>query len=462
MAATYASDTMRRVVVVSSACGLLAINAVALLLLVGPLSSGSSNAAVVSSEPSVASRDAQLAVAASSELPPGAQDMDLALLSVGATQVLGSWPSWCGAPPQAPWQRFGVTADGTRVGVVVASAGDGKRLWQEQLAQLSGCTQFRVVNSTPTSLTLRRTDVPVTWVVARYEDVLASVLQVSEGAPIETLETIATDLVEGTASECLSNPDDDTSRNPYRPGYLPWHPAVPIDTPDPSGPKVPEVSATVEWTAPPAIARPELAVIWPPNVTYNPYTMTDVTLAPIRRVPVLVDPAELLPPAVPRPAASPPAAIPLPTSVTAYFARPDTVGPGCGWAFAGTVPPVFDPALPGKELEGRIDGAFATAADKLASWLVWSVDAREYALEDAQTRAALEAWTRYDQALEKATVAWQAALDQHTISLDTWYAYVPVAPSPAPSGLPSGTSTDVPTVGPTASPSTSPTATGVR
>lgn len=460
MEATYASDTMRKIVV-SSACGLLAINAVAVLLLVGPLSSDSSDAAVVSAEPSVSSQDAQLAVTASDERPPGVQDMDVALLSVGATSAFGSWPSWCGAPPEAPWQRFGVTADGTRVGVVIASAGDGARLWEEQLAQLSGCTQFRVVDSMPTSLTLRRTDVPVTWVVARYKDVLVSVLQVSDSASTETLETIATDLVEGTASMCLSDPDEDTGRNPWRPGYRPWHPAVPIDTPDPGGPKVPDISATVEWTAPVAIARPELAVIWPPNITFNPYTM-DAVLAPVRRVPVLVDPVELVPPTVDRPVVPPPDAPPLPTTATAYFARPDTVGPGCGWAFAGTVPPAFDPALPGIELEGRIDGAFATAAAKLASWLVWSVDARAHALEDAQTRAALAAWARYDEALEKATAAWQAAVDQRTISLDTWHAYVPLDPLTAPTVLPPSVSpTDVSTVEPTGSPAPSPAA-GVR
>lgn len=452
---------MRKTVLVIVACALLAINVAALILLVGPLAPDSSNAAEISAEPQVSRQDAQLAVVASDERPPGVQDMDAALLSVGATQALGNWPSWCGAPPEGPWQRFGVTADGTRVGVVIASAGDGQRLWDEQLSRLNGCTQFRVVDSSSTSLTLSRTDVPVTWVVSRYEDVFVSVLRVSEGASTEALQTIATDLVEGTASECLSNPDPDTTRNPWRLGYRPWHPAVPIDIPDPGGPKIPDVEAAVEWAAPVAMPRPDLAVLWPPNVTYNQYTM-DVSLAPVRRVPVLVDPAEFLPPPVERPDAPPPVAIPVPTKVNAYFAREDTIGPGCGWAFAGTVPPTFDPALPALELESRIDGAFTTAAAQLASWLAWSVDARVFAQEDAQTRASLEVWEKYDEALENASAAWDAAVAQRQVSLDAWYAYVPLEPLPLPSVLPSGSPTDVPTVGPSGSPVTSPATPGVR
>lgn len=453
---------MGKIIVVSSACGLLAINAAALLWLVGPLASGSSGAAEVSAEPSVASQEAQLAVTPASVRPPGVRDMEVALVSVGATSALGSWPSWCGAPPETPWKGFGVTEDGTHVGIVIATAGDGTRLWQQQLSALSGCTQFRIVDSTPTSLSLRRTDVPVTWVVARHEDVLVSVLQVSDSASTQALESIATAVVERTASQCLSDTDDDKGRNPWRPGYRPWHPAVPIDTPEPGGPKVPDVSTVVEWTTPEAIARPDLAVISKPDVTFNPYT-TEVEAAPVRRVPELVDPAELVPPAVDRPEAPPPEALPLPTMATAYFARPDTVGPGCGWAFAGTVPPAFDPTLPGIELEGRIDGAFATSAARLASWLVWSVDARAHARQDAQTRAELAAWAAYDQALEKATTAWQAALDRRMISLDTWYAYVPLDALTAPSApLPAGAPTDVSTVEPTGSPAPRPTATGVR
>ncbi|MDO8731308.1 MAG: hypothetical protein Q7L55_01845 [Actinomycetota bacterium] len=452
---------MRKIVVVSGACGLLAINAVAVLLLVGPLASGSSGAAEVSVEPSLARPETQLAVTPASARPPGVQDMEAALASVGAATDLGNWPSWCGAPPEGPWKGFGVTADGTQVATVIGSAGDGARLWQQQLAELSGCTQFRIVDSTPTSLALRRTDVPVTWVIARHEDVLVSVLQASYSASTQALELIATTVVERTASQCLSDPDADTGRNPWRPGYRPWHPAVPIDTPEPGGPKVPDLSATVEWAAPEARAWPKLAVFAIPDVTFNPYT-TDVEQIPIGRIPVLVDPAEIVPPAVKRPRAAPPASPHFPTTATAYFARPDTVGPGCGWSFAGTVAPAFDPALPGIELQGRIDGAFTTAADQLASWLAWSVDAHTHALEDAQTRAALAAWARYDDARRKATVALQAAVDRRKISLDTWYAYVPVEPLTAPSELPSAAPTDVPSVEPTGSPVPSPTATGAR
>ena len=451
---------MRRVVVVSSACGLLAINVAALLWLVGPLSSGSSSAAEVSADP-VATQPAAQTVTPVGERPPGVRDMEAALAGVGATPEVGSWPSWCGTPPETPWKAFGVTEDGTHVGILLASAGDGARLWQQQQLALTGCSQFRVVGSTPTSLTLRRTDVPVTWVVARHEDVLVSVLQVSDKASTQALEAIATQVLSSTATQCLSNPDDDTGRNPWRPGYVPWHPAVPIDTPDPGGPVVPQVTATVEWAPVEASPRPELAPVSKPDVTFNPYT-TDVELAPLRKVPVLVDPAELVPPAVARPAAPPPAAVPMPTVATGYFAREDTIGPGCGWTFAGTVPPTFDPALPGAELESRIDAAFTTAATDLASWLVWSVDARVHADEDAQTRAALAAWAAYDDALKKASAAWQTALDRRQISLDTWFAYVPVDPLIPPTALPSAEPTDAPTAAPTSSPATSPTATGVR
>ena len=180
-------------------------------------------------------------------------------------------------------------------------------------------------------------------------------------------------------------------------------------------------------------------------------------------MPVLVDPAQIVPPAVPRPPAPPPDAVPLPTTATAYFAKQDTVGPGCGWAFAGTVPPTFDSTLPGKELEGQIDSAFATAASDMSAWLLWTVDAGVNAQQDAQTRAALAAWASYDNAYQKAMSAWQAALDRRTSSLNTWFAYVPDAPLTAPSGPPpTEAPTDIPTASPTASALPTPSVTGVR
>lgn len=456
---------MRRILVISCACGLLAINVLALLLLVGPLSADSSDAAVVAAVRPVASPVSELEATPTDELPPGVQDMDAALASVGATPEAGSWPTWCGTPPESPWKMFGVTADGTRVGILIASAGDGTRLWRQQLLALTGCTQFRLVDSTPSSLTLQRTDVPVTWVVARRGDVLVSVLQVSEGASRDSLKLIAGDVVDRTTAQCVigtdENADENMTRNPWRPGYQQWHPAVPIDTPEPGGPSVPEVSVLFDWAAPEPLPRPELAVIAKPDVTFNPYT-TDILVAPVARVPVLIDPAELVPPAVPRPDAPPPAAIAMPTTATAYFARADTLGPGCGWAFAGTVPPEFDPQLPARELEGRIDGAFTTAAAHLASWLEWSVDARANAQKDAETRAALAVWATYDQALQKASLTWQSAVLRRLTSLDTWFAYVPVDPLPALTEVPSAVPTDVPSVDPNASTTPSAAPTGVR
>jgi len=454
--ATYASGTMRRVVVISSACGLLAINALAVVLLVGPLSANSSDATVVPSDSSSADADTQLAVAPAGTRPPGVQDMDAALASVGATPELGNWPSWCGAPPEGPWKRFGVTVDGTHVAVVIASAGDGTRLWQQQLKELTGCSQFRVVQSTSDSLTLRRSDVPVAWTVARYGDVFVSVLQVNEAASTDAVSMLASQVLDRTAAQCVADPQESMDRNPWRPGYVPWHPAVPIDTPDPTGPKVPEIIATVDWPAPVATPRPDLGVLAKPDVSFNPYT-TDVMVAPISKVPVLIDPATIIPPAVDRPPSAPPATVPAPEAAIAYFAREDTVGPGCGWAFAGTVPPVFDPTLPGKELESRIDGAFATEAANLASWLVYSLDARTYAPEDAATRAALEAWGKYDEAFRKATTAWDAALARRQASLDMWFAYVPEDPltlptAPAPSASPTDSTSPAPSGSPSAPP----------
>ncbi|MDP2288482.1 MAG: hypothetical protein Q8M73_07950 [Actinomycetota bacterium] len=445
---------MRKIVVIASACGLLAINAAALMLLIGPLAPGSTDGVEVLGEPALVSQ-VSVSVTPTGDRPPGVQDMAAALASVGATPEVGSWPSWCGTPPETPWKSFGVTENGTHVGIVIASAGDGARLWKQQSDALTGCTQFRVVASSDSSLTLRRTDVPVTWVVARRGDVLVSVLQVSDSASTQSLDSIASSVVERTAAQCIvgsnQDADDDMTRNPWRPGYRPWHPAVAIDTPEPAGPKVPKVSVVVEWAPTEAVERPELAVIAPPDLTNNPYTM-GVEVAPVVRVPVLISPSELLPPAVPRPAAPPPEVEPIPTTATAYFAREDSVGPGCGWAFAGTVPPEFDPKLPGIELEGQIDGAFSTAASKLSSWLMSMVDARAYAREDAQTRAALAAWALYDKALERASAAWQAALIQRGLSLDAWYAYVPLEPLPIPSVLPTQSPTDAPSVAPTASP----------
>ncbi len=458
--ATYASGTMRRVVVISSACGLLAINALAVALLVGPLSTGASDATVLPTDSSSSSADAQLAVTPAGTRPPGVQDMDAALASVGATPELGNWPSWCGAPPEGPWKGFGVTADGTHVAVVIASAGDGTRLWQQQLKELTGCSQFRVVQSMPESLTLRRTDVPVAWTVARHGDVFVSVLQVSDAASTDVVSQLATQVLDLTAAQCVAVPEESMDRNPWRPGYVPWHPAVPIDTPDPTGPKVPEVIATVNWPAPVATPRPDMAVLAKPDVTFNPHTI-DVPAPPLGNVPRLIDPPTIIPPAGERPPAAPPATVPAPEVAIAYFAREDTVGPGCGWAFAGTVPPVFDPTLPGKELESRIDGAFATEAGNLASWLVYSLDARTYAPEDAATRAALEAWGKYDAAFTKATTAWDAALAKRQASLDTWYAYVPEDPLTLPTGPPvSPSPTDSASPAPSSSPSASATPTG--
>ncbi|MDD2858961.1 MAG: hypothetical protein PHU75_09845 [Candidatus Nanopelagicales bacterium] len=454
---------MRRVLVVSVVGGLLILNAAAVALLLGPLASDSSADPALAPAPTAAQQQSQLAVTPAAVRPPGAQDMEAALASVGAIATLGSWPSWCGAPPEGPWKTFGVTADGTHVAIVIASAGDGARLWQQQMAELAGCTQFRIVESTPTSLTLRRTDVPVSWVVARHDDVLVSVLQVSDTASTESLATIADAVVQTTAAQCLSNPDDDLTRNPWRAGYQPWHPPVPIDTPDPKGPKVIPESAVVEWAPPAPRERPDLAVVAKPDVTFNPYT-TEAEVAPIGRVPLLVDPAEFVPPAVERPAAAPPESPRVPNTATAYFAREDTVGPGCGWAFAGTVAPAFDATLPGRELESRIDNAFATTAHQTAAWLQWSMDARARALEDAQTRAALAAWAAYDEALQQANDAQEAAVLRRLNSLKTWYAYVPVDPLVAPTAPPTVAPTADPsaTPAPTATPASSPTATAVR
>ena len=96
-------------------------------------------------------------------------------------------------------------------------------------------------------------------------------------------------------------------------------------------------------------------------------------------------------------------------SATAPFQKPiqipakDVLGPGCGWAFTGTTPPVFDDV----KAQAVADASVAKAKDELnASAKQWQTSVLDYWKNYSKFAKSVPAWNTYADQVQAVTDAW--------------------------------------------------------
>lgn len=290
------------------------------------------------------------------------------------------------------------------------------------------------------------------------DDVVAAVLDSSESVLIPRMR--------GICPEVDQESNSAPARDPYADDYNGFRLPVTTLVPDAAALTQSQVSAVTgqvpspTWRPPAAKPFPELA----PAIRY------DAAGAPIGfgKPPMLIDPDEMDPPAGPEsgspgPAPEPPR--PGPGEATAHVRATDTVGPGCGWAFAGTVSPQPDPADTPENRRAQIvrELLVTTRAqgEAMVDAIQWPAKYQRWFAE-AQTAAD---WKAYWSAKADAEAALEEAQEEYEDSLErgrrpkpapsTSYSDSPQPQPPGPAPVPDGSGSAQP--GPEPAPDGSPT-----
>jgi hypothetical protein len=190
-----------------------------------------------------------------------------------------------------------------------------------------------VSGSSILDVTLRRGDVVVSLYAfpTDYESASTEVSALASAINLQLTPTLATTCPNENAPATAS------SRNPTQSDYRPYTAATEVVTP------------------PVQIARPNLDLVYGTPPVVSPPPAGSVTTEP-----------------------SPPAVPTVALSITLRVPAPDTVGPGCGWAFTAMVPP----AAP--TTSGSFETEKAAAITKLESaWVQWPAVAAAYLQAEA-------------------------------------------------------------------------------
>lgn len=331
-----------------------------------------------------------------------------------------SWPSWCASAPAAPWTMSATGPEGQHISVALTAAGQGRATWQELKNQLQSCEDFELTRLEDNALTLTRYDVPTSWTLARSADVIVSVHE--EGTYPRRL---AEDLVKGIAQDCK----DTSGGNPNYPGYQPYREEVVLNLAQPVLKRTEQPEPQVTWRPPPRLAVSALAPVLDPTATVNRFTYQ---IPPTGPAPVLMDPMAFTPPSEGRPESleEPSKVKAGPKKTPVLVPAVDVFGPGCGWAFTGTLPPEQDADQVQEQATARLTSYELEAASKSADWFVKSLQ-QEYDSEQyAKQQLAAANWRAYDQAMSQAKQEWSLAQSQRQASEDRWFSWTVPTPEP--------------------------------
>lgn len=245
-----------------------------------------------------------------------------------------------------------------------------------------------------------------------------------------------------------TNPKD-AGRDPYGKDYVGLSVASQISVPDTAVLDAAQVAAILAttadatWRAPGRKPFERLTPLRPPELTVavgsDPATPTSTTPT-LGRAPELIDPALVVAPTVAKPGSpvgdEPARPVPGPKSAQVGIPTIDRVGPGCGWSFAGTVPPVLTPEqivvrTQEATLKALID-ATAEQGKAMVTALAWP---ERYLLWAPAQRAQAD-WAEYAKTLDLAKQEMLEAKRTYQASVDRWGNGItptaPLDPSAAP------------------------------
>lgn len=238
----------------------------------------------------------------------------------------------------------------------------------------------------------------------------------------------------------------DAGRDPYSKDYvgLTVESEIPVpDNPVLDAQQVDGILATkptATWSAPKPQPFPQLAPLLRPvlagAVGTDPATPTSTTPTP-GPPPKLIDPASIVAPPVSRPAfdvvEEPARPESGPELATANIPKADVVGPGCGWSFTGTVPPIPTPEQIASQTRDvtvkALIEATAQQGKAMAAALQWPED---YFAWVPVRRAQLD-WAQYDATVDLAKKEMLDAKRSYQASVDRWEAGTAPSTVPDPS-----------------------------
>lgn len=456
----------------------LAVAATAMVAWAGPAEPGpdavsAPAGAVASAQPAVARMSPADRVVAGS----ARQVLDTVGLG-GVIDLAGTTPKPCGKP-FAGWFTMDAArgVDGQRsmtVTVAAWRAGAGRSRFADLLAMTGSCAR---VDQARGDDAFRATTAPApgerTVGAIRLGDVVAIIEAATvragsvelTGQGLDAARKLLRGRMQGI---CLDSSGDGGAdfdrRDPYGGRYegrkVRRELRIPVTSPvsDKDAATLTQQRGEATWAAPAPREFPDLApldlvaigklpmpVVAPVPVPGQPAPDPLLGL-PRLRAPRFVDPAALLPPTDQRPVKDPGPAPDRPTPVGGQarvdIPAADPDGPGCGWAFTGTGPPVIDPTAVAAQARGAEIVALAAQSLRQADWMAATAAWPEQYGRWVILRRAANNWQRYERTKKLAQAALDGARAAYDDSISRWrtgdYPKVrPARPSPSVTPTPS-------------------------
>lgn len=303
-------------------------------------------------------------------------DEDFPALHV-ITTLLGEDLTWgagipttpaCNAP--TPVVSAGRSADGIATTVSVMPAGAGA----EAMEQVAKCAQWTETAGDRPASAYRIGDATVE--VWQRGDVLVSLTASSAADPTATDQLLQQALADVSCAN-LNPSVQDAQRNPSRADYTPYTTTHTLTIPQST------ITTTVTQDQMPALADPSPEAI-PTGIAGPPEP------AAVDKPTILTHPG------------------PDPTSMDVAVATQDTVGPGCGWAFTGTVAPVVNAAKLQADVAAADKAARAAMVNRQKKW---EKDTQTFNAQWPDWSSKATAWNEYVTSLDAVHTAWHEQTD---------------------------------------------------
>lgn len=364
---------------------------------------------------------------------PAAAQRALARVSDAVSSGRVQLPAACVSEPAFAWAYTTSTTSGWDVSVALMPAGQGGVALERMTSLAQACDQAVVTRGDDSvNISYPRADRRLS--IVRHEDILVFIATPPDASTTEVTD-LAQELISGIRFACIGDPGSGQN-NPRFPDYVPYAPSTEVLAPAPAADLPSYPSSQTSYRADAAAQpRPDLAVLFPPNVISNPQN-TPLSAAARKRTPFLVDPADIPEPPLPRPGRSLPV---FPGTVVAGMdvnlpASP-RLGPGCGWSFTGAQPaplPPVDTQQATVLADQAIADAVAANADYLTKATALDIDYQQALL----TVQATAQWDAYDQAVANARAELSDQQRKYQDSLLRWNSWSPPAPVPDPAAGP--------------------------
>lgn len=384
-------------------------------------------------------------------------------------------------------RTFDTPAGGAEVTLTAYSAGLGAGAYDALIAAVDGCGAAKsssavALGTQSTMLTTQPAGVATSTLAWRRGDLVAFVSLAGDPAGVATM--VDTELNNFITPICVDQSSVPASsvRNPWveRAAFTGLLENREVAIPEPALPALPVAATPTPVPTTPGAdpVDPTSPVPVDPNaptpVVVTPIPAPELPLAEVTRPRKPTYPVwPLLPTALSAPTMPKLPTAPTLASVIAVTVQ-DVNGPGCGWAFAGTFPPIFDEkAAADKEaadraaatlvLEADVDrwesevlgywNAYATYSDQVRAFnayaaevantkLAWDVIAAQWAIYNRDLQAYQVTVTARDKFLANQAAA------QSQFDADTLACQAPV-PVPTPEPTPTPTPTSDPSADPT-------------